>query len=155
LPVERKILSENASELIGRSTQKWIGIAAFAAHDSKTYPLDLMEEVIAELDKSGEYKILLFGGGKNDKQLAENFASKYPEVISIVGKLFFKEELNLISHLDLMLSMDSANGHLAAMYGIPVITLWGATHPYAGFAPFNQPTENQLLPDLEQYPFLP
>lgn len=152
---EGKTLSENASKLLGRSTKKWIGIAAFAAHASKTYPLDLMEKVIAEMDETGEYKLLLFGGGKNEKQLAENFASKYPEVVSVVGKLSFREELNLISNLDLMLSMDSANGHLAAMYGIPVITLWGVTHPFAGFAPFNQPVENQLLPDLVQYSLLP
>ncbi|HBC05033.1 MAG TPA: ADP-heptose--LPS heptosyltransferase RfaF, partial [Aequorivita sp.] len=51
------------------------------------------------------------------------------------GKLTFEEELALISNLDLMLSMDSGNGHLAAMYGVPVVTLWGVTHPYAGFVP--------------------
>jgi ADP-heptose:LPS heptosyltransferase len=28
---------------------------------------------------------------------------------------------------------DSQNAHIAAMLGVKVITLWGATHPYAGF----------------------
>jgi ADP-heptose:LPS heptosyltransferase len=63
--------------------------------------------------------------------------------------------LGLISNLQVMLSMDSANGHLAAIYGVPVVTLWGATHPYLGFTPFQQPFENSLLPNREQYPFLP
>ena len=54
-----------------------------------------------------------------------------------------------------MLSMDSGNGHLAALFGVPVVTIWGATHPYAGFAPFNQPAENQILPDLKGFPQLP
>jgi hypothetical protein len=36
-----------------------------------------------------------------------------------------------------------------------VITLWGATHPYAGFSPFHQPLENTLVSDREQYPMLP
>ena len=54
-----------------------------------------------------------------------------------------------------MLSMDSGNGHMAAMFGTPVITIWGVTHPYAGFAPFNQPESNSLLPDLTQYPKIP
>ena len=51
--------------------------------------------------------------------------------------------------------MDSGNGHLAAMYGIPVITLWGVTHPFTGFVPFHQPMENQLISDVEKYPLLP
>jgi ADP-heptose:LPS heptosyltransferase len=51
--------------------------------------------------------------------------------------------------------MDSGNGHLAAMYGVPIITIWGGTHPFAGYAPFLQPKENQFLPDLKKYPLLP
>jgi ADP-heptose:LPS heptosyltransferase len=64
-------------------------------------------------------------------------------------------ELEVISNLDMMLSMDSGNGHLAALYGVPVVTLWGNTHPYAGFRPFRQPEENSITPDLTKYPFIP
>ena len=65
------------------------------------------------------------------------------------------EELNLISNLDVMLSMDSGNAHLAAMFGIKVITIWGVTHPALGFAPFNQKANNQLLADRIKYPLVP
>jgi ADP-heptose:LPS heptosyltransferase len=51
--------------------------------------------------------------------------------------------------------MDSGNAHIAAMLGVQVITLWGATHPYAGFVPFNQPISNSLVSDREKYPLLP
>ena len=54
-----------------------------------------------------------------------------------------------------MVSMDSGNGHLGAMYGISIISLWGVTHPFAGFAPFGQPSENNLLADISKYPLLP
>ena len=73
----------------------------------------------------------------------------------MVGKLSFKQELELISHLDIMIGMDSGNAHLSAMYGIPTITLWGVTHPYAGFYPYDQPKENALLADRTLYPFIP
>jgi len=63
--------------------------------------------------------------------------------------------LNLIQNLDLMLSMDSGNAHMAAMFGIPTVTLWGATHPFAGFAPFHQSEDHQLLADRNQFPLLP
>ena len=49
----------------------------------------------------------------------------------------------------------SGNAHIAAMLGVKVITLWGATHPFAGFQPFNQPDDFCLTSDRKQYPFLP
>lgn len=73
----------------------------------------------------------------------------------MAGKIKFQQELQLISNLDVMLSMDSGNTHIAAMLGVKVITLWGATHPYAGFSPFNQPLENALVSDSNQFPKLP
>lgn len=142
-------------ELTGGNILKWIGIAPFAQHDSKVYPLDLMERVIREIDKEGRAEVFLFGGGKSETEKLEKLAKKFKNVISIAGKLSFEEELALISNLDVMLSMDSGNAHLAAMYGIPVITLWGVTHPYAGFSAFNQPAENNLLPDLNKYSKIP
>ncbi len=135
--------------------KKLIGIAPFAAHKSKMYPLHLMKEVIKKLTDTQCYHLLLFGGGENEIKILSQWEKEFKEVRNIAGKLTFKEELDLISNLDLMLSMDSGNGHLAAMYGVPVITLWGVTHPYLGFTPFNQPEENRLLPDLKKYPLLP
>ena len=54
-----------------------------------------------------------------------------------------------------MLAMDSGNAHFGAMLGVNTVTLWGNTHPFAGFAPFYQPQENCILPDLEKYPKIP
>lgn len=155
IEIDRPHLMEHVLQLVKKDSFKWIGIAPFAAYSTKMYPLDLMEEVISKLDGTEKYKILLFGGGKEEKEICNNLESKYQNVISVVEKLSFKEELNLIASLDLMISMDSGNAHLAAIFQIPVITLWGATHPFAGFAPFGQSLENQILPDLKQFPYLP
>ena len=152
---KRPKLTENMLCLTGKDSLKWIGIAPFAAHSSKMYPLDLMEKLISELNSSEKYKILLFGGGKKEKETCGKLEANYQHVISMVGKLSFEEELNLIANLDLMLSMDSGNEHLAAIFQVPVLTLWGATHPFSGFVPFGQPLENQILPDLKKFPYLP
>lgn len=141
--------------LIGVESKKLIGIAPFAAYKSKMYPLSLMAEVIRELDETDKYRIFLFGGGKKEIEKLQKLENPFTNVTNGAGKLTFEEELALISNLDLMLSMDSGNGHLAAMYGVPVVTLWGVTHPFAGFVPFNQPESNQLLADRAQYPMIP
>ncbi|RXJ52464.1 glycosyltransferase family 9 protein [Gelidibacter gilvus] len=147
---ERAELNSKTLELVGKGTKNWIGIAPFAAYKSKMYPLELMEEVINELSKN--YKILLFGGEAEAEYLS---SLENDQIISIAGKLSLDEELDLISNLDVMLSMDSGNAHMAAMLGVKVVTLWGVTHPYAGFFPFHQNENNALLADREKFPRIP
>ncbi|HSI71144.1 MAG TPA: glycosyltransferase family 9 protein [Gillisia sp.] len=152
---EKQKLSPNTRTITGNDLKKWVGIAPYAQHESKVYPEDLLLKVLEDLDRESGMKIFLFGGGKAEKKKLKKIAGLFPNVTSLAGKLTFEEELSLISNLDVMLSMDSGNGHLAAMYGVPVISLWGVTHPYAGFKPFGQPMENSLLPDLQKYPAIP
>lgn len=152
---EKAVLSSDVLDIIGNENQKLIGIAPFAQYDSKVYPLDLMKEVIEKLAKNKNQTILLFGGGKKEIEILDSLAQPFENVINMAGKIKFQQELQLISNLDVMLSMDSGNAHIAAMLGVKVITLWGATHPYAGFLPFNQSLENALTSDRNQYPKLP
>lgn len=153
--LEKKTLSDRTLEIVGSDTRKWLGIAPFAAFSGKMYPLYLMQKVVQELDNTNKYKIFLFGGGAKEKELLALWKNECQECINIVGKLSLDEELALISNLDLMLSMDSGNAHLAAMYGIPIITLWGVTHPYIGFYPYGQDPNNALLSDRSIFPLIP
>ena len=153
--LEKAKLSSDIVEIIGNQHQNLIGIAPFAQYDSKVYPQDLMQEVIAKLAENKNNKILLFGGGKKEIEILDSLSQPYDNVINMAGKIKFQQELQLISNLDVMLSMDSGNAHIAAMLGVKVVTLWGATHPYAGFLPFNQTLENALTSDRNQYPKLP
>jgi ADP-heptose:LPS heptosyltransferase len=152
---EKAVLDKEILALIGETNQKLIGIAPFAQYDSKVYPLDLMQEVIDTLALEPNNTILLFGGGKKEIEILNTLSSGKENVINMAGKIKFPQELQLISNLDVMLSMDSGNAHIAAMLGVKVITLWGATHPYAGFSPFNQPLENALVSDRNLFPKLP
>ncbi|WP_298515442.1 glycosyltransferase family 9 protein [uncultured Kordia sp.] len=147
-------IAQKVALFIGKTKKKLIGIAPFAAFDGKTYPVSQMEAVISKLSETEQYKVVLFGGPADKKQLVA-WETKYKNVVNGAGLFSFEEELNLISNLDVMLSMDSGNAHLAAMFGRKVVTIWGITHPYAGFYPFGQPKENALLADRAQYPLLP
>jgi len=153
-PKKQKLLQEVIS-LTGCKEEKWIGIAPFAQYNSKMYPLDLMEQVIANLATKENLRVLLFGGGKKEVLILENIAKKYSNVINIAGKIKLNVELNLISNLDCMVSMDSGNAHFSAMLGVNTLTIWGVTHPFTGFAPYNQPFENAILPNLKKYPNIP
>jgi ADP-heptose:LPS heptosyltransferase len=127
--------------------EKIIGIAPFAKHHAKMYPLHKMVEVIKMLLCYDDYKILLFGTASEMTQLDYSLFN-HLTIFSMAGKLSFADELNVISQLDVMLSMDSANMHLASLYNVPVVSLWGGTHPYLGFYGWGQAEKNILQIDL-------
>jgi len=147
-------LSKNIEIVLKNSTQPYVGMAPFAAYASKTYPFKKTKKLVKLLSKKSG-TVILFGGGQEEIKKLNVLAETYDNVISVAGQLSLDEELQLMSHLKVMLAMDSGNAHIAAMMGIKVLTIWGVTHPYSGFKPFNQPLENCLLADREQFPKIP
>ena len=152
---QKKQLTVDILEYTGQKNGTWIGIAPFAQHDGKVYPKDQMQEVINSLAVIPGCRLMLFGGGRHEASLLKKYADGRENILVVAGKMSLKQEMRLISNLDLMLSMDSGNAHIAAMLGVKVITLWGATHPYTGFTPFNQPADHAITSDREKYPLLP
>lgn len=132
----------------GTKTGKWIGIAPFAKHRGKIYPVDEMEQVVARLSEHEDYTIFLVGGRGYEEAVLEQWAFQYPRVKSIVGRYTLDNELALISQLDVLLCMDSANMHFASLVGTKVLSIWGATHPYAGFYGYHQNPDNAIQIDL-------
>ena len=118
-----------------------VGIAPFAQHSYKIYPLEKMERVISSLNDMG-FELFVFGGGKSEQAIAQKWADRYENTYNIIGNFSLTEELAMISNLDLMLSMDSSGMHMASLVGIPVVSVWGPTHPYAGFLGYGQSENN-------------
>ena len=132
------------------ASQYWIGIAPFAAHEGKIYPLSLMKQVIEQLlEHHPHARIFFFGGGKKEFEVFDEWEQAFPQCTNASKQLSgLRQEMLLMSHLDVMVSMDSANMHLASLTGIPVVSVWGATHPYAGFAGWGQTPEKYVQLDL-------
>lgn len=134
----------------GNKKETWIGLAPFAAHEGKIYPLRLMEQVIRQLtERYPRCRIFLFGGGKKEIEVFHEWCGKFSQCTSASENLDgLHQELILMSHLDVMVSMDSANMHLASLVGCQVVSIWGATHPYAGFMGWGQNPDNAVQIDL-------
>ncbi|SJZ47714.1 ADP-heptose:LPS heptosyltransferase [Chitinophaga eiseniae] len=148
-PLPERVLAVTGA----KGAQQWIGLAPFATYREKMYPLAKMEMTLAGLAATGNYRILLFGGGKKEVEQLNELAARYPQTLSVAGRFSLEEELTLISQLDGMISMDSANMHLASLYGVPVVSVWGATHPYAGFMGYGQSEQRAVqITDLSCRP---
>ena len=158
--------------------ETWIGIAPFAKHPAKVYPMEKMEEAIKTLSERKNTKVFLFGGGEEEKRQIAELCANYPNVqpaqnpnsstsgllrsarnddcrfASLRGGTTKQSrnqlamELALMGQLDVMLSMDSANMHLASLVGTRVVSIWGGTHPYAGFLGWNQNPSDCIQLDL-------
>ena len=137
-----------------KSFEQWIGIAPFAAHEGKVYPPRLMEQVIFQLiQQYPKARIFFFGKGDQENKYFQLWCAQYRQCLYVSKHCeTMYQELILMSHLNVMLSMDSANMHLASLTGVPVVSVWGATHPMAGFLGYNQDPDNVIQLDLECRP---
>lgn len=131
---------------------KWVGIAPFARHKGKIYPIELMRKVVELLSAKEDIRIICFGNGAEEEQVANTWCHDFKNVISFIGKSDFGGEMRLISNLDLMLSMDSANMHIASLTHTRVISVWGATSPRAGFLGWQQSHDDCIQLELDCRP---
>ena len=144
-------ITTEITALAGIKDTAWIGITPFAQYKGKTYPIEKMDEVISTLSTQN-VKVFLFGGSPLEQEVCTGWQARYPNVVSVVRKLNMQQELVLISQLNVMLSMDSAGMHLASLKGTPVVSIWGATHHYAGFLGYGQSEDNIVADDIECRP---
>ena len=127
----------------------WIAIAPFARHQGKIYPSDLLKQVVDRYAPLPFHRIFLFGAGEKEAAQLDMLRDGRPNIVNLARvKLGIPAELSLLSFCDVMLSMDSANMHLASLVGLPVVSVWGATHPYAGFMGWKQSDRDAVQLDM-------
>lgn len=128
-----------------------VGIAPFAQYFTKIYPVVKMREVVEMLIKRG-YTVYLFGGGNKEKSVLERWQKEMKGCVSLAGKYTLEKEIAIMSRLRLMITMDSANQHLASLAGVRAITVWGGTAPSCGFLGYNQSRDDALCLGLPCQP---
>lgn len=133
-----------------------VGIAPFARYYNKSYPAEMMQEVVESLSKAG-VNVYLFGARGTEAETLQmwsqhNATHGTGTVHSVAGRYTLDQEMAIMSALDVMVSMDSANQHLAALAGCPVVTIWGSTTPGCGFAPYGRPRGLDILAGCDCQP---
>lgn len=134
-------------------SKKLVLIAPFSREQTKIYPLDKMEQVIAHFTHlNDEYQVLILGGGLREEKIVNGWIEKYPDLISLINKLPFSEESIVLAKGAIVLAMDSANMHLASLLHIPVVTIWGATSPQNGYYPLRDDVGCAIIKNLPCQP---
>lgn len=132
-----------------REGEKWIAVAPFAKHPGKVYPPGLMRQAVETLAAMPSVRIFLFGAGSEESTVLAGWAQGKDNVANMAAEnIGLPSELALLSHCDVMVSMDSANMHLASLVGLRTVSVWGATHPFAGFMGFGQSADDAVQLDM-------
>lgn len=127
----------------------WLAIAPFARHPGKIYPFGLMEKVAIHFAERPGTRIFIFGFGQQEERQIASLAGRFPNIVNMASASpGIGAELSLLSHCDAMLSMDSANMHLASLVGLRTVSVWGATHPYTGFLGWRQNPADAVQLDM-------
>lgn len=149
-----KTALEHSEEFIRKEyippDKQWIGIAPMARHELKRWSIANIRSLMKLIEEESEVCFFLFGGGEYEKEVLDQLASETKSSVNVTGKLSLGTEIALISKMSFMLTMDSANMHISELVGIPVISIWGGTHPMTGFEALNQPEEYSIqIPEKE------
>ena len=153
--------NDQTTKRLNDQTTKRLCVAPFAAHAGKIYPLDKMHRVVELLiERQPDVRIMLFGGGGDEAKLMMEWEREFPSNVEAVSVHLqerrkqepdfvpMREELRLMSEASVMISMDSGNMHMASLVGTRVVSIWGATHPKAGFLGWKQSPDDCVQVDL-------
>lgn len=98
-----------------------------------------------ELCKQVQVPLYLLGG-PDDKASGEQIekASGNDKVVNLAGALSLMDSVNLLKQAKFVISHDTGLMHIASAYKKNIISLWGATTPELGFAPY-KPGVNSVI----------
>lgn len=146
----KSVYGEEKPEAPLRIEHPAVGIAPFARYKTKEYPLEMIENVIRLLTSEGIH-VYIFGG-KEDAATIDKLEKRHSNITNVAGKYAIEDELKIMSHMDIMVTMDSANQHLASLAGVRNISIWGSTAPYGGFLGYGQKMEDAMFAGLRCQP---
>jgi len=132
--------------------KKLIAVAPFSRERTKTYPIEKMKELVGHYSKKADVQVLIYGGGPKEERVINGWIQEYPEIISLVNKLSFDNEILIMAKCKIVLTMDSANMHLASLLNVPTVSVWGATVPACGYYKAKDNVDTTIIRNVDCQP---
>ncbi len=132
--------------LIGKKIEKddiVVGIHPGARWETKRWGEEKFAEVCQILLQRPKTKILLFGDQKDQEAVDRVNLPVDDQKLLKVMNLPLAESMSLIKRCDCFVTNDSGPMHVASALGVPVVAIFGPTHPQLGFSPIS--SENVVL----------
>jgi ADP-heptose:LPS heptosyltransferase len=99
-----------------------------------TLPTQKIVELLSIYKGRKGNRIFIFAGPEH-QTIVQELLVQFADLVIDTNTLSLAAQLSLMTNLDQMIAVDSANMHFAALQGLPIVSLWGATTPEFGFGP--------------------
>jgi len=132
--------------------ENFMAIAVGAAFKTKMIPT---HKLIQLIDESTLNVVLI--GGPADCERAHKIVSKTKrKIINLVGEISISDSAKVIQNCQMLVSGDTGMMHIGAALNVPMVNVFGSTHPILGYTPFYGNSENKSViiqnPDLSCRP---
>jgi heptosyltransferase-2 len=114
-----------------------VGISPGAKWETKRWDGSKFLRLCQILLENDKYKIVLFGSAE-EKNLVENLTKNFSDRVFKGIGLSLLELSALIGKCEVFVSNDSGLMHIATAMDVPVIAIFGPTHPNLGFSPLGE-----------------
>ncbi len=113
---------------------QWMDRIVFVIGGSKSGKRLVNQQWLEIISSLPQREVVLLGGPDDHKSALE-IISTFPECMDATHTSV-EEGMAVIQEAKLVISGDTGFMHAAALMGVPLISLWGATHPSLGFEPW-------------------
>lgn len=129
-----KVPFATLQERFSLPSQDYIVVHMSSGNSMKDWPLSSWEKLFRLLHKE---TLILTGRGPRDCLQAEQF-STFPSIINTVNQLTLPELVALIRHARLLVSVDTAAGHIASATKTPSVLLYSGIYPEKQWRPWGK-----------------
>jgi lipopolysaccharide heptosyltransferase II len=127
-----------------------VGLHPGARWPGKRWSAERFAWVGRELEKRGHVRVLVFGG-PGEEELSRRVADQIGTPAVAAGGLSIRQLMALIARCAVVITNDSGPMHLATALDVPVVAVFGPTHPALGFWPLGE-RDAVLTADLKCSP---
>lgn len=112
-----------------------VGIHPGARWETKRWDEERFTQVCQILNRKPGLKIILFGDQRDQGAIERIRPRAEDEGVFKAVNLPLNEFMSLINSCDCFVTNDSGPMHIASALGVPVVAIFGPTHPKLGFSP--------------------
>jgi len=131
----------------GTEDQRYVVFHPGAGAAYKDWGVEKWRALLKRLSASHpQLRLVLTGAGAGEMAIAGDLATSASGILSLAGKVNWEEFISVIAGADLVICPDTATGHAAALFNVPIVSIFTGTNSAAQWAPYGKRVEVLLRP---------
>ena len=121
--------------------KSFLAIAMGAQYKTKKFPVSSLIKVLESYD----LPIVLLGGDAENED-GQKIQAAFPQkkMYNLCGELSLLASASILSQAKTVLTNDTGLMHIAAMFDVPIVSIWGNTVPAFGMSPYRPGNEKSV-----------